>query len=98
LLRFKTVERRVTAAPARNNQFPQIRLHRSADKRMALQNEYGFLDQPDRLQRGLRIALDKERVQPLKIGESTPGVDQARQDFAFGRFGCLPPARFRRYA
>lgn len=65
---------------------------------MALQNEYGFLDQPDRLQRGLRIALDKERVQPLKIGESAPGVDQTRQDFAFGRFDCLPPARFRRYA
>lgn len=98
MLLFKTVERRVTAAPARDNQFPQIRLHRSADKRMALQDEYGFLDQPDRLQRGLRVDLDKERVQPFKIGERTPGVDQARQDFAFGRSGRLPPARFRRYA
>ncbi len=95
---FKAVERRVTAAPARNDQFPQIRLDRSADKRMPLQNEYGFLDQPDRLESGLRIALDQERVQPLKIIESTPGVDQTRQDFAFGRFDCLPPARFRRYA
>ena len=63
---------------------------------MAFQDEYGLLNQSDRLQRRLRIALDQEVVQSIKIIESTLRVDQTRHDFAFGRFDTLPLARSRR--
>ena len=96
LIRFKTVQRGIATAAAGNNQLPQIRLRRTADERMPPQNKNGLLDQPDRLLRSSRIAFDREIIQSIQIAEGAIGVDQTRQDFAFGRFAGLPPIRFRR--
>jgi len=65
---------------------------------MAPQYAYRLFDESNRRQCGLGIALDQEILQALKVIESALGVDQARQDFALGRFDGLPPTRSRRYA
>ena len=96
MIRFEAIERGIAATTAGNDQFPQIQLGKTANERMPLQDKNSFLDQSDRLRSSLRIALDQEIVQSIEIVKSAVGVDQTRQDFAFGRFAGLPPIRFRR--
>lgn len=62
---------------------------------MIPENLYRFRHELGCFQRRGQIRFEEKVSEPFKIGERLPGIDQPRQDFAFGFETTFPPARAR---
>lgn len=86
IVRFlMTVKRDIAGAASGDDQFPQSLLDFAPDQGMAFENGDSFLDQPQGVQRGERIALREEIRQAFQVVQRPVGIDQPCQDSVAGR-------------
>ena len=96
LLAFVAVQSDIARTAARDKQFSQAVLSRSADQGVIGENVDGFRDQIYGLGGSGRVALNQEIREAFECGKCLLGIDQSRQVLAFGLSAVSPLARARR--
>jgi|GEM_PF-6216863 len=90
---FDAVQRQIPRPAAGDDQLSQAMLDRTTHHRVSPQDVNSLGDQTDGLGSCRRIGLQKKIRESFEIGKCTFGIDQRRQDLAFGLAGFLPATR-----
>ena len=90
---FDAVQGQIPRPAAGDDQLSQAMLDRTTHHRVSPQDLNSLGDQTDGLGRCRRVGLQKKIRESFEIGECTFGIDQRRQDLAFGLASFLPATR-----
>ena len=90
---FDAVQSQIARPATGDDQLSQAMLDRTSHHRVSPQDLNSLGDQTDGLGRRRRVGLQKKIRESFEIGKCTFGIDQRRQDLAFGLAGFLPATR-----
>lgn len=89
------VQSKVAGSATRYDQFPHVLLRRRPYQRVIFEYLQCFQNQFSRFQGCNGICFKEEIGETFKVGERPPGINQSRQDLAFGLEAALPFSRAR---
>ncbi len=90
MLHLVAVQSDVTGLSARDDQLSHVVFNRTPNQWMVFENLYCLRNQFSRFHGRGRLCFEEEIGESFEISERASGIDQLRQDLAFGLEATLP--------